>query len=65
MARGNGIYDADIAGRLREATQTGRPLAAEKNVESLERQLGRVLRRRKTGPRPKLDAVENRSVVVA
>ena len=61
----SGIYESDMAERLREATQTGRPLAGEKNVELLERQLGRVLRRRKTGPRPKLDAVENRSVVVA
>ena len=61
----NSIYEADLTERLREATRTGRPLADEKIVELLERQLGRVLRQRKPGPRPSSDDVEKRSSAIA
>ena len=41
---------------IREATYGGRPLGNEALISSLERQAGRILRRRKPGPKPKRHA---------
>jgi len=45
--------DEGEAEMLRSHERTGRPLGGLKFIERLERALGRVLRRRKPGPRPK------------
>ncbi len=39
--------------RIREATQTGRPLGGDTFLDSAERQAGRLLRPAKRGPKPK------------
>ena len=48
--------DDEFADRLRRATRTGRPLGDEAFVERLERTLGRRLKRRKPGPKPRSKA---------
>ena len=42
--------------RLRAAESTGRPLGADEFVKQLERRLGRILRPRKPGPKPRIAA---------
>jgi putative transposase len=39
--------------RIREATQTGRPLGGDTFLDSAERRTGRLLRPAKRGPKPK------------
>jgi len=60
-----GVWEADFAERLREATRTGRPLADEECVASLEMQLGRRLRRQRPGPQPRGQIVRKASSGVA
>ncbi len=47
-----GIAEAAWAERFREATRTGRPLAAAESLETLEKSLGRSLRPQKRGRKP-------------
>ncbi len=44
--------------RLRAAETTGRPLGAAEFIDQLERRLGRALRPRKPGRKPRMDALE-------
>ena len=52
VALQDGITEADIHNRLREATRTGRPFADEPFIEKLEQVNGISLRRQKPGPKP-------------
>lgn len=52
-ALASGIEDAVLLERIREATRTGRPAAAEGFVKQLEDRQGRCLRPRKRGPKAK------------
>ncbi len=47
-----GLAEADIQARLREATQTGKPLGEGEFIEQCEQQSGLILRKRKPGPKP-------------
>jgi putative transposase len=47
-----GVQEGELA-LLRRHERTGRPLGSEKFIARLERRLGRPLRRRKPGPKPK------------
>jgi putative transposase len=49
-----GVSEAAFAQRLREATRRGRPLGSAGFVEDTERELGRILRRQKPGPKPSM-----------
>ncbi len=56
--------DAALADRVREATRLGRPLGGAEFVERLERQLGRVLRRKTPGRRRhRADEVQMKLVI--
>ena len=48
-----GLEDAALVERIREATRTGRPAAAEAGLRHLERETGRRLRPQKRGPKGK------------
>ena len=48
-----GGLDADARDALRRHERTGRPLGSERFVAALEARLGRALKRRKPGPKPK------------
>jgi putative transposase len=43
--------DEEIAAHIKKHSRTGRPLGDERFVQSLERITGRVLRRRRPGPK--------------
>jgi len=51
-----GLEDAALVRRIREATRTGRPAAAETGLRDLERETGRRLRPGKRGPKGKAAA---------
>ncbi len=48
-----GVEEAAVLARIREATQTGRPMAEPDFIMELESQLKRPLRPQKRGPKPK------------
>ncbi len=48
-----GVEEAAVLARIREAMQTGRPMAEPDFIMELESQLKRPLRPQKRGPRPK------------
>lgn len=48
-----GVEEAALLARIREATQTGRPMGAPEFVMALESALGRPLRPQKRGPKPR------------
>lgn len=48
-----GFAEDEIRGRLLEATRTGRPLGEAGFVETCEQQSGRLLRPKRSGPKPK------------
>ena len=52
IALEQGIAEADFQGRLRDATQTGKPLGGDRFVLACERTTGRTLRNRKPGRKP-------------
>ena len=54
-ALAEGLTDAALIERIREATRTGRPAASESFTREAEKRTGRRLRPRKRGPRPKAD----------
>ncbi|WP_420405635.1 hypothetical protein [Nisaea sp.] len=45
--------EAEEVDAIRRHTRTGRPLGGEGFLKELERRLGRVLAKRKPGPKPK------------
>ncbi len=47
-----GIADADLLGRIRESTRTGRPLGGAECLQRMEAITGRSLRPAKRGPKP-------------
>ncbi len=49
----HGLAEANIRGRLQEATRTGRPVGEEEFLRECERQSGLSLHRQKPGPKPK------------
>ncbi len=52
IALAEGIADAALIERIREATRTGRPAGSEHFVDEAERRCGRRLRPSKRGPQP-------------
>ncbi len=50
----DGVEDAAVVKRIREATQTGRPMADPDFMLKLESELGRRLRAQKRGPKKKV-----------
>jgi putative transposase len=61
LALEDGLSEAEIQGRLAEATQTGRPLGENSFVESCEEQFGLSLRQLKRGPKakPKVNGLQS------
>ena len=47
--------DEEIAAHIQKHSRTGRPLGGESFVQSLERITGRVLRRRRPGPKHRME----------
>lgn len=56
VALKHGLYEADLYGRVREATQCGRPLGSEQFLAECEMQFDVPLRKRKPGPKPQVKA---------
>jgi hypothetical protein len=54
-----GLADAEIQGRLHEATRTGRPLGEDNFVERCQHENGLCLRKQKPGPKPKAPLVRS------
>lgn len=48
-----GLFEAELQGRMREATQTGRPLGSQYFMQDCEIRLARPLEKQKPGPKPK------------
>ena len=48
-----GISEED-AGKIQSSERTGRPLGDESFIKKLEKMTGRLLRKKKPGPKPKL-----------
>lgn len=59
-----GIQDAVLLERIRTATRTGRPVGNEVFLASAEASLGRSLRPRKRGPKPKRAGASELQLVV-
>jgi len=52
-----GLAEAEMRGRLHEATRTGRPLGEDDFVERCQHESGLSLRKQKPGPKPKAPLV--------